>query len=237
MINNIAVFPITDGFKNKMLNWCKRFNIFCLLDSNGYTDKNSSFDFLFALGSKKAISCTDKIDYAELKKFSVENSQWLLGHFNYPSFTKTHKDKSSFQSLFFFTPLIIIKNTGSEIQIQSSDFDPQEIYNEVNQHPVILKNSGNEIIKVAKTYSKADYIERINDIREHIKKGDCYELNFCQDFYANSGSTDPYYLYAQLSKVSPNPFSAFYELTAIIAFVPVRKGSLKRLGQRLFLNQ
>ncbi|RZM13011.1 MAG: anthranilate synthase component I family protein, partial [Pedobacter sp.] len=45
-----------------------------------------------------------------------------------------------------------------------------------------------------------------------IRRGDCYEINFCQEFYAAGVVMDPLSAYTQLTSISPNPFSALYRL-------------------------
>ncbi|MEI9935562.1 MAG: hypothetical protein WDM71_12115 [Ferruginibacter sp.] len=42
-------------FRNKMLNWVKPFNIFCLLDNREYNFTEPAFECLLAAGSKDRI--------------------------------------------------------------------------------------------------------------------------------------------------------------------------------------
>ena len=60
--------------------------------------------------------------------------------------------------------------------------------------------------------SKEEYIGKINKLKWHIQRGDCYEINFCQEFYAENAEIEPHRVFSELMKVSPNPFSAFYRL-------------------------
>jgi para-aminobenzoate synthetase component I len=48
-------------------------------------------------------------------------------------------------------------------------------------------------------------------LQVHIRRGDCYEINFCQKFYAAEIDIDPGAVFSALSRFSPNPFSAFYK--------------------------
>jgi len=61
-------------------------------------------------------------------------------------------------------------------------------------------------------FTKEEYIETVNRLREHILKGDCYEINFCQEFFAENCVADPVSIYTSLYAVSPNPFAAFYKV-------------------------
>ena len=45
----------------------------------------------------------------------------------------------------------------------------------------------------------------------HIQKGDCYEINFCQEFHSIDTTIDAVTLYAQLTALSPTPFACYYK--------------------------
>jgi para-aminobenzoate synthetase component 1 len=55
-------------------------------------------------------------------------------------------------------------------------------------------------------------MDAIETIRKHILRGDCYELNYCMEFFAEDVKLDPLYCYQSLTTISPNPFSAFYKV-------------------------
>ena len=60
--------------------------------------------------------------------------------------------------------------------------------------------------------SRDEYIHRLKQVKEHIHRGDCYEINFCQSFFAKQVNIDAVYFYHKLTSLSPNPFSAFYRI-------------------------
>jgi len=70
-------------FKDKMLNWLKQFNIFCLLDSNDFGAPSSSVSWLAAAGAQRSITLTKSEDYKGLKDFYEEKPTYIFGHFNY----------------------------------------------------------------------------------------------------------------------------------------------------------
>jgi para-aminobenzoate synthetase component 1 len=55
-------------------------------------------------------------------------------------------------------------------------------------------------------------MEKIQALQAHILRGNCYEINFCQEFFAEDVLLDPFAVFQRLMQVSPNPFSAFYRL-------------------------
>lgn len=60
--------------------------------------------------------------------------------------------------------------------------------------------------------AKENYLQIIEQLKKHIRRGDCYEINFCQEFYATNTCIHPLEVYRKLVQISPNPFSAYYKL-------------------------
>lgn len=67
-----------------------------------------------------------------------------------------------------------------------------------------LKNT----IQIHAKISKEEYIEKINILKQHIKQGDIYEINFCITFEAFNVSIDPLTIYQKLNSISNAPYSA-----------------------------
>lgn len=63
----------------------------------------------------------------------------------------------------------------------------------------------------AKT-SKAEYIEIVSKLKEHIQAGDMYEINYCITFEAFGVKIDPLEIYYKLNKISNAPYSALVKL-------------------------
>jgi para-aminobenzoate synthetase component I len=61
-------------------------------------------------------------------------------------------------------------------------------------------------------FSKEEYIGKIKKVQQHIARGDCYEINFCQKFEAKDTSISPVETYLKLSSLSPAPFGALYKI-------------------------
>jgi para-aminobenzoate synthetase component 1 len=56
---------------------------------------------------------------------------------------------------------------------------------------------------------KADYLRAVEAVRTDILNGEVYELNLCQEFYAEGVRLDPVDVFLQLNEVSPAPFAGF----------------------------
>lgn len=56
---------------------------------------------------------------------------------------------------------------------------------------------------------KADYLAAVESVREDILNGEVYELNLCQEFYAEAVALDPVDVFERLNAASPTPFAGF----------------------------
>jgi para-aminobenzoate synthetase component 1 len=57
---------------------------------------------------------------------------------------------------------------------------------------------------------KPDYLQAVEAVREDILNGEVYELNLCQEFYAESVQLDPVDVFLRLNAASPAPFAGFF---------------------------
>jgi len=141
---------------------------------------------------------------------------WLFGHLGYDlkneieGLQSGHPDKLGFPDIFFFEPTIIIRLSEKEMSIES-DGGAGKIFEEIMQsdetNPV-----QNEPVRIQQRVSKQEYLETIGQLKKHILRGDCYEINYCMEFFAENAIVDPLSIYQKLSSTSPNPFSALYKL-------------------------
>lgn len=199
-----------------MLNWANRFNIFILLDSHNYKDKYSKEDWIFAAGVIDSFCATENT-LTELKQFLASKNDWLFGHFNYDlknhiePLSSSHPDHIQFPEIFFFQPDVVISKNGDEIDICSFNSKPEDIFQKIIQTEHIVSHHSLSL-NVQQRIAKEEYLQIIQKLKEHILRGDCYEINFCQEFFAENAEVDPVLLYQKLSAVSPTPFGGFYKL-------------------------
>jgi len=222
-------FSITDinSFKNKMLNWANRFNIFSFLDNNHYAFEAPVFEWVLAAGVKESILFNKAVDFSELKSFHLKQPHWLFGHINYPS---QDQDAIGFPGSFFFVPQIIITCKGNNISIESTIFTAQDVFNEINVELIRINNVLPSKVTIQSRYTKEEYIEIIQSLKKHIQRGDCYEINFCQDFFIEKIQLDPVDLYHKLLELSPTPFAALYKLDDNYCICASPERFLKKTG-------
>jgi len=220
-----------------MLNWAKQFSIFCLLDNHQYQIEPHTMECLLAVGCKRAISAQDEKTLNDLQDFLDTKPSWLLGHLNYDlkneieSLSSLHPDYIQFPDFFFFEPelLIHLKNDGLTIDGDN----PRQVYDDIIETKAIRSSVNENIPEIKSRLAKSEYIVLIEKLRQHILRGDCYEINFCQEFFAENVLIDPLSVYERLSKISPNPFSGLYKLNDKYLLCASPERFIKRQGENI----
>jgi len=174
----------------------------------------------------------------KLKYFSLEQEDWLFGHFSFDLKSETENvpsilpDKILFPDLFFFVPdivLLIFKN-GIEIGLIGSHHDI--IWSQIRATDIREKKVTAPVI-IQNRMSREEYLQVIEILRQHILRGDCYEINYCQEFFTESADPDPLDLYRALAAISPSPFSAFYSVDDHFLLCSSPERYLKRTGDSI----
>src|SRR4029078_2889494 len=197
-----------------MLSWANRFSIFSFLDNHLYQTNYHSIECLLAVGNKNSFMANAGKALNDLQDFLNKYPRWLFGHLGYDlkneieAVTSSYKSRHGFPDIFFFEPTIIIRlseneSDGYRIEIECEE-DAGKIFEEIMQtdeRPELQ----NALINIQQRVSKKEYIETIEQLKKHILRGDCYEINYCMEFFAEDAVVDPLSVYEKLSKTSPNP--------------------------------
>lgn len=204
-----------DHFKYQLLNFSKRFSNFCFLDNHDY-NFDKSYECLGAFGIIQSIVSNSENDLEKLDKFKNENKDWVFGHICYDiknqieSLSSNNIDYLNFPDFYFFVPEIVFILSKKEVKIGvDSGFDSQDIFEEITSMIPTEKRFSQPIF--SSRFSKEEYLSTVEKLQQHILRGDCYEICFCQEFFAENIQIDPVKVFKNLSKISPNPFSAFYK--------------------------
>lgn len=199
-----------------MLNWADRFNIFSFLDTHGYYQSYSAQACLLGAGAIQFISRSSGAAFAAFEQFHKEHSDWLFGHLAFDLKAETEQvasnlpDGIGFDDLLFFVPEVVLQLKDDQLLIGTMGVSPAAIWEQIINCPVPVSQSASDLIIHAR-FSREEYMRSVDLIREHIHRGDCYELNFCQEFFVEPVAIDPVSMYQRLSTASPNPFSALYK--------------------------
>jgi len=210
------------SIKKQILNWAaQQSDVICCLDSNNYqTDKYSAYDCLIAVGVEKELCVQDSgMAFDELKAFAKENKAWLFGHLGYDlkneveALESKNKDSLAFPDLYFFVPryLFIFHKNGS-LELLSKQENPAVIWEAISAFSEKIEAFGNPEISIQQALSKEEYLQIIEQIRQHIVDGDTYEMNFCQEFFAQEVDLNPLLLFNKMNEIAKAPFAAYYQI-------------------------
>lgn len=208
---NISDYP---GIKDKVLAWSSRFSVNCFLDNHDYTSAYHSYECLVGAGVSKILQPGSDF-FASLSDFVSKSCDWIFGHISYnvnsdENTSSKNRDFTLFPDFFFFVPQVVIQLDKNTIAIGVMNGDAGGILEEILKAELPARQT--YLTQFESRVEKEEYIDIIQKIKEHIKFGDCYELNYCQEFYAENTFINPVTVYEQLATTSPNPFSCFYKL-------------------------
>ncbi|AIM37342.1 aminobenzoate synthetase [Sphingobacterium sp. ML3W] len=209
------VIDSTNNFHQKALQWAAQFDEVAYLHSNAHSDQWSAFDCLVAVKAKAHYCATNGDTFQEVQKFiSNHPNTYIPGFFSYDlkneieDLKTNHVDQLDFPLAYFFIPTTVVKIIGSKVYITAEN--PAEIYQEIDQY--LLKS---DLVgfdgKVQARWSKEEYFHAFHKMQEHISRGDIYEVNLCQEFYAENVSLNPLAAFEKLNSISPTPFASFFK--------------------------
>jgi len=152
--------------------------------------------------------------------------------------TSNNFDGLQFPDLYFFQPTKIFFIKGDKLELHylkmvddEMDDDFEEIYRyEIGD--VRCERIDERIEKREKRRDKREerrdeiqdigginsripqesYLQKVNKLLGYIHRGDIYEANFCQEFYAENLEIDPIGVFEKLNEISCSPFAAFLKL-------------------------
>lgn len=73
-------------------------------------------------------------------------------------------------------------------------------------------------IKIHLRTSKDSYFKKLDQLLKYIHRGDIYEANFCQEFYAENSEIDAIKTFLHLDQISNPPFASFLKLGNLFSF-------------------
>lgn len=219
-----------------MLNWTQQFSTFCFLDNHQYQLQPHTEECILAAGNKRSIIAKGDSGLHELGQFISGRKNWYFGHLAYDlkneieGLTSAHPDHIGFPGYFFFEPEYIIRIQKEQLVIEGAA--AETVYRDI-----LETKAGNTfhqpVPAIRQRFTKEEYLAVISKLKDHILRGDCYEINFCQEFFAEQAVIHPLEVFKALSRISPNPFSALYRMGDkwLICASPER--FLKKTGNRV----
>ncbi|MEO2126673.1 MAG: aminodeoxychorismate synthase component I [Christiangramia sp.] len=230
-----------DIFKKKLLSWSRQFREIAWLDSNNHESNTGEYEAVLAVEAFTAIKTDHFGAFDKLKEYQETTADWIFGYLSYDLKNDVEDLKSAnfdglqFPDLYFFQPqkLIFLKeHTAEFVYLRMVDDEIDGDFEAIRQTEVEEVASLPQL-SMQPRISKTDYFEKLEQLLRYIHRGDIYEANFCQEFYAANVEVSPFQVYQSLNEISNPPFAAFLQLEDynLISASPERY--LKKKGSEL----
>ena len=213
-----------EDFKQNLLSWSQQFDDVVWLDSNNYQQQYSSYDAVLAVDAFTGFQTDYKNAFAQFKEYQTLANDWVFGYLSYDlkndvePLKSANYDGLAFPDLYFFQPKKIFLIKGDTVELQYLKMVDDEVETDLNairhykddecdNQPI-----ENDPIKIQLRIHKDAYFDKIKTMLSHIHRGDIYEANFCQEFYAEDTVINPLEIYNKLNAISKPPFATFLKL-------------------------
>jgi para-aminobenzoate synthetase component I len=209
---------------------------FMLLDNPDGGD--SSFQWLMAIGLQEELVLSAEASHfpEELKTSMNELRDWCFGFVSYElknileyGLDSQQEDICPVPLLHFFVPQCVIMFDGQELWAY---------YCKGFAVPEWGKSAETEIPQpllpiFLPVINKQEYVTRVEHLKQHILRGDIYEINFCTEWRSSQFITDAPCVYYHQQKRMQAPSSVFLRLgdAEVICHSPER--FLKKQGSRI----
>lgn len=235
----------TNTFKDKLFLWAQQFEEVTWLDSNidipMDSQKYSNFDMVLAIGAENKLQCNYDDAFNKLKMFHNGIKDYIFGYLGYDlkndieDLESNNFDGLSFSDMYFYQPkkIFFIRDNTIEIAYLNKYGHEIEIdLEEIKNHSLTLNKLFNPV-RIKERISKNQYFQKLKVILEHIHRGDIYEVNFCQEFYAENSIIDPVNVYQRLNEISSPPFATFLKINDQFLLSASPERFVKKQGNRI----
>ena len=216
-----VIIPYADDFREKLLGWCSAQETAFFYESNpGAHLVPVKYEFICAAGALgTVVSPFDGKALEQLPAISAAGD-WMFGFLSYDLKNEIEELDSlnpagvDFPALYFFRPRYVFFLKEGRICIeymQGVDDEPSVLHMlaEIAGRTVHEPRHAALAVPAQPRTGRSEYIETIRKLKDHIKKGDIYEVNFCQELFAENALINPLDVYNDLNSISQAPYSAF----------------------------
>ncbi|WGD34691.1 anthranilate synthase component I family protein [Olleya sp. YS] len=207
-----------EQFKQNILSWSQQFDDVVWLDSNQYQQQYSNFDAVLAVDAFTGLQTDYHNAFEQLKEYQSLTNDWIFGYLSYDlkndveQLQSNNFDGLGFPDLYFFQPKKLFLFKDDTVTIQYLKMVDDEFDSDLNAichcEDEGRSNLPNDI-KIHLRIHKDEYFNKIETMLQHIRRGDIYEANFCQEFYAEDTTINPLDTYKKLNAISRPPFATF----------------------------
>lgn len=198
---------------------------------------------ILAFGEGPIILAEENTPLSSIDSFLADNEgKHVFSYFTYdvknktnPTLTSKHSDQLQFPDFLIWVPKYVIHLKFEHFEFLQGEkneesfeflsfFLEEETDQNFHQYPFDFKPR----------LSKEAYLEKINLLKNEIQQGNIYEINFCQEFYAENVEIKyPFDTYFKLNQITKAPFSSYFQYKDWMIFCGSPERFLKKEGPKL----
>jgi para-aminobenzoate synthetase component 1 len=237
-----SAFP--PDLKLRLLAWADAHDTAAYFDSNDYpaVGGHRSWDCLVAAGAVRVLEAPAGSAFAQLSAWQHTHAagDWLFGGFSYDlkneveSLRSRHPDGIGWPDLCFFQPRTVVGIRGAQVEVHAwGDTDPAAVWADILATAPAAATAVAVPVALKSRFSQEEYCATVERIRARIAAGDLYELNFCQEFFAENALLEPLATFVRLNALARAPFAAYLRHDGRFLLSASPERFLRKEGQRL----
>lgn len=207
-------------WRQRILAWgARQEGPICCLDSNGnHQDPYGRYHFVVGIGAVALLRVNQTGQAFDAWRIFVEEHQgeWCLSYLSYglkdevENLASNNAAMHSFPVLHSFVPeyLIALHRDGRWEICSKGPLTEAQLWEEWHATPLV--EVAQPPIVLQPRITKTQYLEAIAMVQQQICEGAVYELNFCQELYAEQVAINPIAAFERLNTIAATPFGAYY---------------------------
>lgn len=206
-----------------------------------YLNSNDGSGIL-AFGEGDRIRLEGNPALPKLQEFIDQHAgKHLVGYISYDvkneieDLASSHEDRLQFPMIYFWCPKYVVRLNHENFEFVQGDkttesFDFLNYFLEEETD----RNFHEYRFPFRSRISRETYIDSVNKLKDHLQRGDIYEVNYCQEFHAEGVEINfPLDAYFKLNLITRAPYSSFMTFDDYSIFCGSPERFLNREGNRL----
>lgn len=209
--------------------------------SVAYFNSNSNENYL-CFGGENHLIFKNDVDFEQFQHFlDTFKNKFIYGYVSYDvknsieKLSSGNQDQLEFPTIYFHVPETVVKVNNNELEfIQGADTKDAREFVRSFQDQLNHKAIGN-ISPFQARIPKNEYIAAVNQLKQHIQRGDIYEINFCQEYFsANNVIENPVGVYSTINQITRAPFSVYLQHNDFYTFCGSPERFIQKKGTKFF---
>ena len=229
-----------EQFKERALYWAGQYAVAAYYEPNTGNSANryGGFDNILAVSTAAGNLVDPGRAFDSLKEIWPQGKELLCGILSYDlknqveELTSTNPDLIAFPLMYFFRPEIHLTFGPGTFTVSSTSDNCRETIERILA-VIPDKHFETRVLEIKQRVSRPDYIAAVNGIREEIRNGEIYEMNYCLEFYAQDPDLSPIPVFLALNRMSPMPFGGFIKVRDKYLVCASPERFLRKAGQVL----